>query len=55
MRYFSINVGKRRCIWAYMFRNQKKNRPKQSCFNIFKKRFFGGMGGLTQVRVRYGH
>ena len=33
----------------------KKFRPKQSCLNVFKKAFWGGMGVLTQVRVRYGH
>ena len=25
MRYFSLDVAKRSCIWAYMFRNQKNS------------------------------
>lgn len=41
MRYFSINVGKRRYIWAYMFSNQKKSRRNKVILTYLKSVFLG--------------
>lgn len=41
MRYFSINVGKRRYIWAYMFCNQKKSRRNKVILTYLKSVFLG--------------